>query len=147
MANEVKVILDLSDDVQTLLEQQGINLYEELQREMPSLRMELQPDPEAPLGSKGDPTVVILAVATLVSSLTPLIIRILNEFTPPNRSVHWEVEETETHQPDGTVIIQRKRVRSQDEQRPWAALPYPDTPSSTQSRQKSPPQQTKDNQQ
>ena len=144
MANEVKVILDLSDDVQTLLEQQGINLYEELQREMPSLRMELQPDPEAPTGSR-DITTVILAVATLASSLTPLIIRILNEFTPPNRSVHWEVEETETRQPDGTVIIQRKHVRSRDEQRPWAALPYPDATSSTPPGQKSIPQQTKDN--
>jgi hypothetical protein len=37
MAQEVKIILDLSNEVQTFLEQQRINLYEELQQEMPSL--------------------------------------------------------------------------------------------------------------
>jgi len=122
MAQEVKIILDLSHEVQTLLEQQQINLYEELQQEMPSLRLTFEPDPDAPVGTR-DPTTVILAVATLVSSVTPLIIRILNQYTPANRTAHWEVEETETHQPDGTVIIQRRRVSSSDEQRPWASLP------------------------
>jgi hypothetical protein len=124
MAQEVKIILDLSDEVQTFLEQQQINLYEELQQEIPSLRLAFEPDPDAPEG-KRDPTTVILAVATLVSSVTPLIIRILNQYTPANRTAHWEVEETETRQPDGTVIIQRRRVSSSDEQRPWTTLPSP----------------------
>ena len=97
MAQEVKIILDFSDDVQTFLEQQQINLYEELQREMPTLRLTFEPDPDAPEGRR-DPTTVILAVATLVSSVTPLIIRILNQYTPANRAAHWEVEETETNQ-------------------------------------------------
>src|SRR5436309_2636699 len=102
MANEVEVILDLSEEVQTLLEQQRIDLYEELQREEPSLRFEIQPDPSAPPGSR-DATTIILAISTLVGSLTPLIIRILNQFTPPNRSRHWEGEEVEERRPDGTI--------------------------------------------
>lgn len=122
MAQEVKIILDLSDDVQTFLEQQSVNLYEELQQGEPSLRLRVESDPDAPEGSR-DATTIILAAASLVSALTPLIIRILNQYTPPNRSYHWVVEETETRQPDGTVIIQRKRVREQNEQRPWIALP------------------------
>ncbi len=124
MAQEVKIFLDLSDEVQTFLEQQQINLYEELQQEMPSLRLTFEPDLDTPEGIR-DPTTVILAVATLVSSITPLIIRILNQYTPANRTAHWEVEETETRQPDGTVIIRRRRVSSSDEQRPWASLPSP----------------------
>lgn len=124
MAQEVKIILDLSDEVHTFLEQQQINLYEELQREMPSLRLAIEPDPNAPEGQR-DPTTVILAVATLVSSVTPLIIRILNQHTPANRTMHWQVEETETRHPDGTVTIQRRRISSRDEQRPWASLPAP----------------------
>ena len=36
MSEEVKVILDLSNDVQALLEEQGIDLYQELQQELPS---------------------------------------------------------------------------------------------------------------
>ncbi len=97
MAQEVKIILDLSDEVHTFLEQQQINLYEEL-----------------------------------LSSVTPLIIRILNQYTPANRTAHWEVEETETRQPDGTVIIQRRRISSRDEQRPWASRPpLTSTPSET----------------
>lgn len=129
MTQEVRIILDLSDEVQTFLEQQQINLYEELQQEMPSLRFAIEADPDAPQGSR-DLTTVILAIATLASSLTPLIIRILNQYTPANRTTHWEVEETETRQPDGSVIIQRKRIRSSNEQRPWTALPSPQKSSS-----------------
>jgi hypothetical protein len=37
MGDKVNVILDLSDEVQTLLEQQDVNLYQELQQAVPSL--------------------------------------------------------------------------------------------------------------
>lgn len=129
MAKEVKIILDLSNEVDTFLTQQQINLYEELQREIPSLQLRVEPDPDALEGSR-DLTTVILAAATLVSSLTPLIIRILNQYTPANRTARWEVEETETRQPDGSVVIHRKRIHAHDEQRPWASLPSPTKPSS-----------------
>ncbi len=147
MADEVMVILDLSEDAQILLEQQDINVYEELQREMPALRLETRPDPDASAGSKGDPITVILAVSTLIGSLTPLIIRILNRFTPPNRSQQWVVEETETRRPDGTTTIHRKRVRSNDEQRPWASLPYPGSQPATPPGQSTTPPSSKDSQQ
>src|SRR6266700_1332801 len=146
MPNEVMIILDLSDDVQALLEQQDVNLYEELQREEPSLRLEVQPDPTAPEGSK-DAITIILAISTLVGSLTPLIIRLLNQVTPPNRTTHWEVEEIETRHPDGSTTIHRKRIRSSDEQRPWTTLPYPNSHPSTQSGQTSIPEHRQDTQQ
>ncbi len=130
MAQDIKVFLDLSDEAQAFLEQQHINLYEELQEALPSLRLCVEPDPDALPNSRGDLTTVILAVATLASSLTPLIIRILNQYTPPDRSIHWNVEETETRHPDGTIVVQRKRIGTRDEQRPWTALPSPDKPSS-----------------
>lgn len=133
MAQEIKVILDLSDEVQIFLEQQNVDLYEELQQAEPSLHLRVESDPSALQGSRGL-TTVILAAASLVSSLTPLIIRILNQYTPPNQSKHWEVEETETRQPDGTVIIQRKRIRMQDEQRPWITPP-PSTNDTTKTQQ------------
>lgn len=146
MSDEVMVILDLSEDAQTLLERQDVNLYEELQQEMPALRLEIRPDPEAPAGSR-DAITTILAVATLVSSLTPLIIRILNQFTPPNRSRQWIVEETETRHPEGTTTIHRKRIRSSDEQRPWASLPYPNSQPTTSPGQTMTPPSAKDSQQ
>ena len=116
MADEVTVILDLSHDVQTLLEQQGVNLYQELQHELPSLRLTRQADPEAPPGSR-DIVTVISVTTGLVVALTPIILRILNMLTPPNRLQTWVVEETEVLHPDGSKTIHRKRVLSSKEQR------------------------------
>ncbi len=116
MADEVTVVLDLSHDVQTLLEQQGVNLYQELQHELPSIRLTRQADPEAPPGSRD--IVTIISVTTgLVGALTPIVLRILNMVTPPNRSQTWIVEETEMLHPDGSRTIYRKRVLSNNEQR------------------------------
>ena len=116
MSKEVKVILELSDDVQTLLEEQGIDLYQELQQELPSIHLQKQSDPEAPSGRR-DLATVILATASLVTALTPVIIRILNQITPAHRAQTWIVEEIETRHPDGTTTIQRKRVLSSNESR------------------------------
>lgn len=114
MSDEVKVILDLSSDVQLLFEQQQVDLYREIQQELPSIRLERLSDPDAPKGSK-DIVTVIVAATSLVTALTPLILGILKQFTPPNRSVEWIVEETETRNPDGSSTIQRKRVLSSNE--------------------------------
>jgi hypothetical protein len=116
MSEEVKIILELSDEVQSLLDEQGIDLYQELEQEFPSIRLQKQSDPEAPSGSR-DLTTVILATASLISALTPVIIRILNQITPAHRAQTWIVEEKETRHPDGTVTIQRKRVLSSNESR------------------------------
>jgi hypothetical protein len=117
MADEVKVILDLSDEVQSLLARQRVNLYREIQKELPDIKLEVQSDPNAPAGSR-DFTTVILAAASLMTALTPIILRILNQITPPNRFQTYTVEETETRDPDGRVIITRKRITALNEQRP-----------------------------
>src|SRR5437588_8115291 len=104
MANEVAVIIDLSHDVQTLLGQQGVDLYQELQHELPAIHLSRQTDPQAPPGSRD--IVTIISVTTgLVGALTPVILRVLNMITPPNRSQTWIVEETETLHPDGSTTI------------------------------------------
>ena len=118
MSGEASVILDLSPEVRTLLEQQGVNLYEEIQRELPSARLEMQSDPEAPRGSR-DVVTVIAVTTTLVSALTPIILRILNMITPPDSNQTWTIEETETRLPDGSTTIHRKQVHSKNEQRPY----------------------------
>ena len=116
MADEVMIILDLSQDVQTLLEQQGVNLFQELQREIPAIHFTKQADPNAPPGSR-DIVTVISVTTGLVGALTPIILRILNMITPPNRSQTWIVEETEMLHPDGSRTIHRKKVLSNKEQR------------------------------
>ncbi len=116
MSEEVKIILEFSGEVQSLLDEQGIDLYQEIQQELPSIRLQKQSDPEALSGSR-DLATVILATASLVSALTPVIIRILNQITPAHRAQTWIVEETETRYPDGTTTIQRKRVLSSNEAR------------------------------
>jgi hypothetical protein len=116
MSEEVKIILELSDEVQSLLDEQGVDLYQELEQELPSIRLAKQSDPQAPSGSR-DLATVILATASLVSALTPVIIRILNQITPAHRAQTWTVEEIETRHPDGTITIQRKRVLSSNESR------------------------------
>src|SRR5947209_12263054 len=118
MPKEEKVILDLSPEVQTLLEEQGVDLYEEIQRELPWAQLEMQSDPEATQGSK-DVVTVIAVTGTLVSALTPIILRVLNMITPPDRAQTWTVEEIETRHPDGSTTIHRKRVLSSSEQRPY----------------------------
>ncbi len=128
MPEEATVIFDLSPEVRTLLEEQGVDLYEEIQRELPFVRLEVQSDPDAHHGSK-DVVTVIAVTATLVSSLSPIILRILNMITPPDRVQTWVVEEIETRHPDGSTSIHRKRVRSKSEQRPYQQA---DGPKSTE---------------
>ena len=49
MSEEVKIILELSDEVQTLLDEQGIDLYQEIQQEFPSIRLQKQSESRGPL--------------------------------------------------------------------------------------------------
>ncbi len=118
MPEEAHVILDLSPEAQALLEEQGVDVYEEIQRELPSVRLEMQSDLQASKGSK-DVVTIIAVTATLVSALTPIILRLLNMITPPDRAQTWVVEEIETRHPDGSTTIHRKRVLSKSEQRPY----------------------------
>src|SRR6266576_3205392 len=119
MGDEVSVILDLSDEVQTLLEQQDVDLYQELQQAVPSLRIVRGHDPASPEGSR-DVVQILQALPAVIGALTPIILALLKHITPPNQAKTWVIiEKTETRQPGGTVIIQRKQVRESNEQRPW----------------------------
>jgi len=60
MTKAVAVLLDLSDDVQEILEQQKIDLYQELQEEFPSVRLEVISDPDAAPGSRDLTTIIIV---------------------------------------------------------------------------------------
>ncbi len=124
MSEVVNVILDFSPEVQTILDEQNVNLYEELQRELPSIRLEAQTDFETHQGSR-DAVTVIAVAATLVSSLTPIILRILNMITPPDRAQTWIVEEVETRHADGSTTVHRKRVLSRSEQHPYQQADQP----------------------
>ena len=130
MADEVNVILDLSDEVQTLLEQQDVDLYQELQQALPSLRIVRGHDPASSEGSR-DIVQILQVLPGVIGALTPLILAILKQITPPNRAKTWVIEETETRRPDGTITIQRKQVRASDEQRPWISAPSSDMESSS----------------
>jgi hypothetical protein len=112
MTNTIYVFLDLSDDVQEYLQKQQIDLYSEIQQELPDIALDIMSDPDAPTGSR-DLATVILASAVLVTALTPAIIRILNQFRPD--STDWIVEEGETRHSDGTITTYRKRIFSKRE--------------------------------
>jgi hypothetical protein len=125
MTTETKVILNLSGNVRDLLEEQQIDLYEELQQDLPNLHVQIEADPQAPAGTR-DLIQILYGSAAVIAALSPVIIHIINRFTPPNRTVSWKIKVTETHNPDGSVTTHRIYVYSEDEQRPWTAAPYAD---------------------
>ena len=89
MDSTIKVILDLSDEVQELLNQQHVDLPYAIQEDLPQIRLTDISDPESPSGSK-DITVAILATATLIRALYPVIVRILNQLKPDTAEVRVE---------------------------------------------------------
>ena len=98
MTAMIKVILDISDEVQELLDQQGVDLPYAIQEELPQINLTDITDPDSPSGSK-DITTVILATATLLGALYPIIVRILNQFKPDTTEVR--IEERITNSADG----------------------------------------------
>lgn len=104
MSSTTNVVLDLSAEVQELVERQQLDLYREIQEEIPSVRLEAMSDPVAPSGSKDIITIIVVATG-LITALTPLVVRILNQYKPDTTEIMQE--ETEDHHPDGTVTIRR----------------------------------------
>jgi hypothetical protein len=98
MNTAIKVILDISNEVQELLDQQEIDLPFAIQEELPQVRLIDITDPEAPSGSR-DITIAMLATATLLGALYPIIVRILNQFKPDTTEVR--IEEKTTYSADG----------------------------------------------
>ena len=76
-------------------------------------------DPSAPSGSR-DIATIIIATATLVTALTPLVLRILNQYKPDTTEIRHE--ETETHYPDGRTIIHRVHIYTKREYNNQAQL-------------------------
>lgn len=120
MEENIQVIVELSDAAQELLDRQGVDLFHILQQELPSLRLRYAPDPIAPQGSR-DIVPVLYGAAAVITAITPILLAILKQFTPPNRTKTWVIDETETRHPDGTVVTQRKHIRSTDEHRPGSS--------------------------
>jgi hypothetical protein len=69
MANTIGIILDLSDEMRELVEQQQIDLYREIQDELPSVQLEVMSDPAAPPGSR-DIVPVIIAIGTTATAIS-----------------------------------------------------------------------------
>lgn len=119
MTNTVNVLLDFSDEVQEIIEQQQIDIFREIQEELPSVQLKAMSDPSAPSGSR-DIVTVIIATATLVTALTPLVIRILNQYKPDTTEIRHD--ETETHYPDGRITIRRVHIYTKREHNKQAQL-------------------------
>jgi hypothetical protein len=122
MVDTVKVILEISDEVQDFLGCKQIDLYEEIREELPSSRLEVMSDPEAPAGSR-DLVTIIVATTALISALSPIIIRTFNQFKPDATEVR--IEETETHHPDGSSTIHRIKIYKQEEYNKQAQIESP----------------------
>jgi hypothetical protein len=112
MTGTVNVILDLSAEVKELVEQQRIDLYREIQEELPVVRLGTMSEPAAPSGSKDIVTVIVVTTG-LIAALTPLVVRILNHYKPDTTEIVHE--ETESHHPDGTVTIHRIHIYTKRE--------------------------------
>jgi hypothetical protein len=65
MADMVKVILEIAEEVQDFLERKQIDLYEEIQEELPSVKLEVMSDPEAPTGSRDLVTIIVVTTALI----------------------------------------------------------------------------------
>lgn len=120
MSSVTNVVLDLSPEVQELVEQQHIDLYGAIQEEFPSVRLEAMADPAAPSGGRDIVTVIVVTTG-LITALTPAMIRILNQYKPDTTEIMQE--ETESRHPDGTVTIRRIHVYTKREYNQYMKLP------------------------
>jgi hypothetical protein len=120
MMSTTNVVLDLSPEIQEFVERQHIDLYKEVQEELPSVRLDVMSDPAAPAGRKDIVTVIVVTTG-LITALTPLVIRILNQYKPDTTEILQE--ETESRHPDGTVTIHRIHVYTKREYNQQMQLP------------------------
>jgi hypothetical protein len=119
MTDTIKVILDISDEVQELLDQQGVDLPHAIQEKLPQIKLTDITDPESPSGSK-DITTAILATATLLGALYPIIVRILNQFKPD--ITEMRVEERITHSTGGKPEYTRISISTEKKYNQQASI-------------------------
>jgi len=67
MIGDRKIILDLSDNVRSFIEEQQIDLYGELQQEVSDIRVQIEADPEVPSGTR-DLVQVLYGTAAVIST-------------------------------------------------------------------------------
>jgi hypothetical protein len=123
MKSQTAILLDFSEEVQEVLQQQRINLFQIIQEEFPEIQLSAISDPQAHQGEKSLIEVIFTATPAIILAITPTVIRILNQFKPDETEIHTEV--TETHHPNGTVTIHRITVSIQRQYNQQAPVTSP----------------------
>lgn len=126
MQNQIPVLLNLSEEIEVILHQQRINLYQIIQEELPEAHLSVMSDPQAHRGEKDLITVIIVTTPSIILAISPIIIRILNQFKPDTTEIR--IEEIETHHPHGGTTIHRISVSIQRQYNQQAPI----TPSAQQ---------------
>jgi hypothetical protein len=123
MQNQVAVLLNLSEEVKELLQRQRIDLYRVIEEELPEVQLSVLSDPQASQGEKDLITVIVITSPAIILAITPLVIRILNQFKPDTTEVR--TEEIETRHEDGSTTIHRISVSLQQRYNQQAQIPSP----------------------
>lgn len=123
MQNQIAVILNPSEEIKEILQQQRIDIYQIIQEELPEVHLSVTSDPQAHHGEKDLITIISVATPSIILAITPIIIRILNQFKPDTTEIR--TEEIETHHPDGSTTIHRISVSLQRQYNQQAKMPSP----------------------
>ena len=134
MQNQVAVLLNLSEEIEEIFQQQRIDVYQVIQEELPEIHLSVISDPQAPRGQKDLITVIIVTTPAIILAITPIVIRILNQFKPDTTEVR--TEERETHHPDGSTTIHRISVSLQRQYNQQAQIAPPPQQASLEPPQK-----------
>jgi len=121
MQSQTKVFLDFSEEVEEIFQQQHIDIYQAIEEELPEVHLSALSDPQAQRGEKDLITVIIVTSPAIILAITPIVIRVLNQFRPDTTEVR--TEEIETHQ-DGSTI-HRISISLQRQHNQQAKIPSP----------------------
>jgi hypothetical protein len=120
MYGQTITLLNLSEEIQEILQQQQIDLYQVIQEELPETQISVISDPLALHGEKSLTTAILASVPAIIYSIAPIVIRVLNQFKPDTTEIR--TEETETHHADGSFTIHRISVSIQRQHNQQASL-------------------------
>jgi hypothetical protein len=135
MQNQVAVLLNLSEEFEEILQKQRLDLYRVIQEELPEVHLSVISDPQSHRGEKDLITVIITTTPAIILAISPIVIRILNQFKPDTTELL--TEEIETHQPDGGITIHRISVSIQRQYNQQASITPPAQKTLSESPQKS----------
>jgi hypothetical protein len=134
MQNQVAVLLNLSEEIEEILQQQRIDLYQVIQEELPEVHLSVISDPQAHRGEKDLITVIITTIPAIILAISPIVMRILNQFKPDTTEIR--TEEIETHHDEG-ITIHRISVSIQRQYNQQAPIKLPAQQTSSEPPQKS----------